>query len=104
VESLSGEDPAQDKFSHLKGAGAYVAAVIATQRLLVPCRAEGGLTSRSFEEKQVILPQAGLTRLIEIQDPRELVLDLSWEDGFTPIDEEERRLASGLGCHGADGP
>jgi hypothetical protein len=51
VESLSGEDPVQNKVARLEGAGEYVAAVIVMQRLLVPCHAKGGLAARPFEEK-----------------------------------------------------
>ena len=36
AESLSGDNPVQDKVAGLKGAGAYVATVIVTQCLLVP--------------------------------------------------------------------
>ena len=56
MESFSGEDPPQDEITSFESAGAYVAAVIATQRLLVPCHTKGGLAARSFKEKQVILP------------------------------------------------
>lgn len=82
----------------------YLAVVVATQRLLVPCRAEGNMAAGPFEEKQVIVPQAALTRFVKGQDPRAPMLYLSREDHFCLVGVEEGRLAGGLGRRGAPGP
>ena len=46
-----------------------MAAVVASQVLLVPCRSEGGLTAQSLEEQQVVVVEALLDVLIEGKDP-----------------------------------
>ena len=76
MESLSGEDPAQDEVADLKSVRADVAAAVATQGLLVPRGAKSGLTAALPEEQQIGLPRAILTRLIEGKDSRGAELKL----------------------------
>ena len=70
VESFPGEDPSQDKIASFKGAGAYVAAVVATQCLLIPGGADGDLATCFLEEEQIIIPWAVLVSLVEGEDSR----------------------------------
>lgn len=51
-ETLYGEDSAEYQVAHLQGAGAYVAAAIATQHLPVPRCAQSSLAAGLFVEEQ----------------------------------------------------
>jgi hypothetical protein len=70
VESLSREDPSQDEVANFEGVWAYVAAMIATQSLLVSGGAQGGLATGFLDEQQVGLSRAVLMSLIEGEDSR----------------------------------
>ena len=104
MEPLSREDSTQDEVADFESVRADVAAVVATQGLLVPRGTKGGLTAALLEEQQIGLPRAILTRLVEGKDSPGAVLKLQWEDRLSAVDEEEGRLASRLACRRADGP
>src|SRR6185369_7061661 len=104
VETFPGEDPPEDKVARLESARTYVAAVLASQVLLVLCRSEGGTAAQPVEEQQVVVVEVLLIVLIEGKDPCGSVLDLCREDCFSSIHQGEWRLASGLCRVCADGP
>ena len=70
-----------------------MAAVVASQVLLVPRRSEGGLTAQSLEEQQVVVVEALLGVLIEGKDPWRSMLDFCGEDCLSSVDQGERRFA-----------
>ena len=104
VETFPGEDPPEDKVACLESARTYVAAVVASQVLLVLCRSEGGSAAQPVEEQQVVVVEVFLIVLIEGKDPCGPVLDLCGEDCFGSIHQGEWRLTSGFCRVRVDGP
>ena len=87
METIPREDPPEDKVARLESAWAYVAAVVASQILLVLCRPEGGTAAQPVDEQQVVVVEVLLSVLIEGKDPCGPMLDFCGEDCFSPIDE-----------------
>ena len=104
MQSFPREHLPQDKIAHLERPGAGAAAVIPSQRLLVSCRPERGLTVAFLPEHEVHPLHGVLMCLVKRQDPRGAMPDLVREDRFCSVDEEEWGLARRLGDGGADGP
>src|SRR6185369_14473213 len=104
VEAFPGEDSPEDKVACLEGAWPYVAAVVAAEILLVPCCPEGCTAAGSLKHQQLVVAEFLLICFVEGKDSWGPVRELVGEDRFSSIDEGERRLASGLGSSGADGP
>ena len=103
VETL-GEDPPENKFACLESAWAYVAAVVASQILLVLGRPEHSTAAQPVEEEQIIVVEVLLIVLSEGKDPCGPMLDLRGEDSFSPVDEGKWRFTGWLGGISADGP
>ena len=104
VETFPGEDSPQDKVPCLEGARADMAAVVAMEILLVPCRSQGCIAAEPFEQQQVVVAELVQLGLLEGQDSRRAMGDLAGEDSFSAVDEGERHFTSGLCWRGADGP
>ena len=104
MQPLPGENPSEHEVPYLKSSGADVAAVVLSQRLLIPCRSQRSLSTVFLPQHEIRPPHAILLRLVEHQDPCGTMPDLVREDGLSPVDEEERGLASRLGRGCADGP
>ena len=88
----------------LERPGADAAAVVPSQRLLVPCRPQCSFVASFLPQYEVHPPRGILLRFIKHQDPCGAMLDLVREDGLGSIDKKERGLACWLGGGGADGP
>ena len=104
VETFPGEDSPEDKVTRLEGAWANVAAVVASQILLVLGRPESSTVAQPVDEEQIIVVEVLLIVLSEGKDPCGPMLDLRGEDSFSPVDEGKWRFTSWLGGVGADGP
>jgi hypothetical protein len=70
--------------------------------LLVACGLERRLTPGFFEQKEVVLEEVFLAKLIEGEHTSQPKLDVGRNDRFCPIDQEERILPSRLGVVGAN--
>ena len=81
-----------------------MAAVVAAEILLVPCRPKGSAAASSLEQQQVVVAEFILACFVEGENSRGPERELIGEDRFSSIDEGERRLASGLCSSGAYGP
>ena len=68
IQALSREDPSKDEVASFKRTGADVAAVVASQVLLVPGHADGGPATSLLEEEQIISPEVVLAGLVEGKD------------------------------------
>jgi hypothetical protein len=55
------------------------------------------LTPGFFEQKEAVLEEVFLMKLIEGEHPWRLKLDVGRKDRFCPVDQEERGLPSRLG-------
>ena len=104
VDAFPGEDSPEDKVTYLEGARAYVAAVVASQSLLVLGRPESSTAAQSVEEEQIIVVEVLLIILCEGKDPCGSMLDFRGEDCLSSIDMGTFCLTSRLGGVGADGP
>ena len=104
MEACPGEDSPQAEVSCFEGARADVAAVVATEILLLPCRSQGRIAAEPLKQQQVVVAEFVQLSLLEGQDSWRAVGDLAGENSFSAIDEGERRLTSGLCWRGADGP
>ena len=104
MESFTREDSLEDKVTCLESAWANVAAVVASQILLVLGRPESSTATQPVEEEQVIVVEVLLIILSESKDPCGSMLNFRREDCFGSIDESEWRFTSWLGGVGADGP
>ena len=101
VETFPGEDSPKDKVACLEGAWAYVAAVVASQILLVLGRPESSTAAQPIEEEQIIVVDVLLIVLSEGEDPCGSMLNFHGEDSFSSIDESKWRFTSWLGGVGA---
>ena len=104
MQSLPGENPPEHEVSYLESFGADVAAVISSQRLLVPRCSQHGFSTTFLPQHEVHPLHGVLLRLVERQDLRGVTYELVREDRFGSIDQEERGLSSRLGRGCADGP
>ena len=104
VETFPGEDSPEGEVACLESAWTYVAAVVASQVLLVLGCPEGGTAAQPVKEQQVVAVEVCLIVLVEGKDPCGSMLDLCGEDCFSSIHEGKWRLTSGLRGVRAYGP
>ena len=76
VQPLPGENPSEHEIPYLKSSGADVAAVVSSQRLLIPRRSQHGFSTAFLPQHEIHPPHGVLLRLIERQDPHGAMLDL----------------------------
>ena len=55
METFPGEDSPQDKVPCFESAWADVAAVVAAEILLVPCRSQGRVAAEPLKQQQVVV-------------------------------------------------
>ena len=91
VETCPGEDSPQDKVSCFESARADVAAVVATEVLLVPCCSKGRIAAEPFKQQKVVVAEFVQLSLLEGQDSRGAMRDLAGEDSFSAVDEGDRK-------------
>ena len=96
VETFPGEDSPEDEVARLQSAWAYVAAVVASQVLLVLCGPEGGTAAQPVEEQQIVVVEVLLVVLVEGKDSCGSMLDLCGEDCFSSIHEGKWRSPVGF--------
>ena len=84
VETFPGEDSPQDKVPCFESARADVAAVVAAEILLVPCRSQGHIAAEPFEQQQVVVAQLVQLSLLEGQDSRRAMGDLAGRIASAP--------------------
>ena len=69
VQPLPGENPSEHEVPYLKSSGADVAAVVSSQRLLIPCRSQCSFSMVFLPQHEIRPPHGVLLRLVERQDP-----------------------------------
>jgi hypothetical protein len=77
--------------------------MVVAQTLLVARGSQRRLTPGFFNQKEAVLEEVFLAKLIEGEHPWRPELDVGRKDHFCLVDQEERSLPSRLGGVGEDG-